>query len=161
MEQILQSCLVSQWFLYSWGLWYSCPSIFQSTFLQAVNGSKISILNWDMKLNFFGFFLFVCFAFETPSKLFSILFSLFLLFGSDTYKHAYRKVVCIFLVNYSSKFPWNSKIQRKIKEKCIFNRSADLNLKIVRFGVYHRATPRKHWSKQTVKKLNLWENKAL
>ena len=160
MEQILQSCLVSQWFLFSWGLWYSCPSIFQSTFLQAetVVKSPSWVEIWNSISS--GFFFF-CFAFETPSKLFSILFSLFLLFGSDTYKHAYRKVVCIFLVNYSSKFPWNSKIQRKIKEKCIFNRSADLNLKIVRFGVYHRATPRKHWSKQTVKKLNLWENKAL
>ena len=105
MEQKLQSCLVSQWFLFSWGLWYSCPSIFQSTFLQAVNGSKISILNWDMKLDFFVFY-FVSFCFwNTLETVFhSIhLFLLFLLFGSDTYKHAYRKVFCIFLVNYSSK----------------------------------------------------------
>ena len=77
---------------------------FSKHFSTSRNGSKISFLSLDMKLNFFGVFLF-CFAFETPSKLFSILFSLFLLFGSDTYKHAYRKVVCIFLVNYSSKFP--------------------------------------------------------
>ena len=61
MEQKLQSCLVSQWFLFSWGLWYSCPSIFQSTFLQAVNSSKTSILNWDMKLNFFVFLFLFCF----------------------------------------------------------------------------------------------------
>ena len=25
------------------------------------------------------------------------------------------------------------------------------------FGVYHGATPRSHWAKQTLKKLNLWE----
>ena len=60
--------------------------IFPSTFLQLVNGSKNSILNWVMKLNLFVFFL-VCF-FKHPWKIFYFIHLFFLIFGLDTYKHA-------------------------------------------------------------------------
>ena len=54
-----------------------------------------------------------------------------------------------------------SKIPRKIKEKCIFSQSADLNFKFFPFCAYHGATPRNHWAKQTQKKLNLWGKMAV
>ena len=49
--------------------YFSFSGIFPSTFLQPVNGSKNSILNWViMKLNLFMLFLFFLFCFETPLK---------------------------------------------------------------------------------------------
>ena len=53
------------------------PGIFSGTFLQPVNSTKNSILNWVMKLS-----LFMCF--------FSFLFCKYpwKLFGLDTYKQA-------------------------------------------------------------------------
>ena len=83
-------------------------------------------------------------------------FFVFLAFGVDTYKHTKQKVACICLVNFSSNSPENSKIPRKIHEKYIFQRSTDLNFKNFPFDVYHRATAQGNWTKQTVKKLNLW-----
>ena len=46
------------------------PGIFPSTFLQPVNGSKNSILNWVMKLN-----LFMCTFFWKAFEKFSTLFT--------------------------------------------------------------------------------------
>ena len=86
-----------------------CSGIFPNTFPQLVNGSKNSILNWVIKLNHFLFF---CLFLNYPWKIFHSIHLLFLLFGLDTYKHAWRKVVCISLVNFS--FPWDSKIPRKM-----------------------------------------------
>ena len=60
--------------------------IFPSTFLQPVNGSKNSILNWVMKLNLFMFFFLFVF-FKHPWKIFYFI-HLFLMFALDTYKHA-------------------------------------------------------------------------
>ena len=60
--------------------------IFRSTFLQQVNGSKNSILNWVMKLNLFMCFFFLLFLKHSWQICHSIrLF--FLLFDLDTYKH--------------------------------------------------------------------------
>ena len=44
----------------------------------------------------------------------------------------------------------------KFQERCILQRSADLNCNNFPFGVHHGATLRGHQTKQTVKKLNLW-----
>ena len=84
-----------EWFL---------PGIFPSTFPQPVNGSKNSILNWVMKLNLYMFFssLFL----KHPWKNFWSICLFFLLFGLNTYKHAYRKHVCMIF-----------KIPIKIREK--------------------------------------------
>ena len=78
--------------------------IFPSTFLQQVNSSKNSI---SQSLHVFFFF----FVFETPTPYFLI------------------QILCIFLVNFSRNSPQNSKISRKVQEKCIFQLSADLHLK--------------------------------
>ena len=55
----------------------------------------------------------------------------------------------------------NSKIFRKIPQKCIFYQFEDLNFKHSLFSVYHGATPWSHWAKQTLKKLNLWGKAAV
>ena len=52
------------------------------SFLQPVNGSKNSILNWVMKLNLFSFLFW-----KHPWKIFHSILVFFLLFGFDTYKH--------------------------------------------------------------------------
>ena len=49
----------------------------------------------------------------------------------------------------------------KFEEKCIFQKSADLNFKKFPFTVYHEATPWSHGIKQTVKKLNLWRKMSV
>ena len=60
-------------------------TIFPSIFLQAVTGSKNSILNWIMKLNILMFFF--CFLFfEKPWKIFHSIHLFLFLFGLDTYK---------------------------------------------------------------------------
>ena len=81
---------VDVWNRYCWVVWY-----FNGYYSAEGYGSKISILNWDMKLNFFGgvFCLFLkhprnCFPFYSP-------FLLVLLFGSGTYKHT-RKLFVYF-----------------------------------------------------------------
>ena len=61
-------------------------AIFPSIFLEQENGSKNSILNWVMKLNFFMFFLFL-FLKHLWKISQSIHLFFFLLFGLDTYKH--------------------------------------------------------------------------
>ena len=53
------------------------------------------------------------------------------------------------------------KLQEKSKKKCILQWSIDLNSKSLPFGVHHGATPWSHWTKWTVKKLNLWERTAI
>ena len=75
--------------------------IFPSTFLQPVDSSKNPVLNWVMNFNL----LMSIFFLKNPWKIFHYIHLFFLLFGVDTYKHAWRQVVCIFLVNFSSKLP--------------------------------------------------------
>ena len=98
-------------------------------------------------------------SYETQSLRVFFLFYLLSL-CVDTYKHTKRNVACIFLVNFSSNSPQNSKIPRKIHEKYIFQRSTDLNFKNFPFNLYYRATAQGNWTKQTVKKLNLWGKTA-
>ena len=114
-----------------------------------------------MNLNLFNVFFLLLLFLKHTWKIFRSTDLLFSLFGLDTYKHAQRKVVCIFLVNFSSKLPMKLEILRKIQEKCIFQWSSYLNLKNFYLGVYLGPTPRSHWTKQRVKKLNLWGNKAV
>ena len=101
-----------------------------------------------MKLNLFIFFFF--FVFQTFLKGFSF-YSLILLILWFRYKHEYVS----FYSNFLQNSPWNNKIPRKLHEKYIFQRSADLKFKSFSFSVYHDANPRSHWTMQTVKKLNL------
>ena len=100
---------------------------------------NVSILNWVMKLS-----LFMCFSFflflKHPWMIFHSIHLLFLFFGLDTYKHALRKVVCMFLFNFSPKLPMKLLNSKKIQEKCIFKWSAELNFKTFPFIVYHEAT---------------------
>ena len=49
--------------------------IFQSTFLQPVNGSKNSILNWVMKHNLFNLIFLVNFSLKLPIKLYAAVAS--------------------------------------------------------------------------------------
>ena len=48
---------------------------------------------------------------------------------------------CIYSSSQYFSSPENSKIPRKIQEKCIFQQSADLNFKNFPFGDYHGVTP--------------------
>ena len=87
-------------------------------------------------LHVFFFFLFL----KHPWMIFHSIHLLFLFFGLDTYKHALRKVVYIFLVNFSPKLLMKLLNSKKIQEKCIFKWSAGLNFKTFSFIVYHEAT---------------------
>ena len=81
---------VDVWNRYCWVVWY-----FNGYYSAEGYGSEISILNWDMKLNFFGVFLFV---FETPSKLFSILFTfLTILTLWFRYLQTYLQESCLYI----------------------------------------------------------------
>ena len=82
---------------------------------------------------------------------------LFFLFNLCTDKHVYRKVSShlFFKPHHQTQIP------RRIREKCIFHQIAGLHFIIFPFGVNHRATPQNHWTKKTVKKLDLWEKTAL
>ena len=72
-----------------------------------------------MKLNLLMYFFFV---FETPLKDFPFYYSiLIILFDLDTYKHGKRKVVHIFLVNFSSKLPMKLKNSKKNQRKINFS----------------------------------------
>ena len=63
----------------------TCSGFYPSTFLQPVNGSKNSILNWVLKLNLFKFlqvfffFFFKCLSRKTLDRFFILLY-LFLLY---------------------------------------------------------------------------------
>ena len=127
--------------------------IFPSTFLQPVSGSKNSILNWVMKLNLLVFFFFFFFCFWNTLERFFILFtySSYSLVQILINLHE-GKLYVSFYSTFFQNFPKNSKIPRKIQEKWIFQQSLDLNFKHFSFSVYHGATLRSHWTKQTVKK---------
>ena len=130
--------------------------IFPSTFLQPVNGSKNSILNRVMKFNLFMCFFFF-FVFETPLNDFPF-YSPILLTLWFRYLQTRIKESRMYLS--SQLFFKTPNKTLKFQEKYILQRSTDLNSKNISFGVYHRATPRSHWTKQTVKKLNLWGRKT-
>ena len=122
-------------------LWNKQSGIFRK------NGSKNSILNWVMKLSLFMFFVFF-FGFETPLKDFQF-YSYILLTLRFRYLQTRIKESCIYL---SGQIFFKS--LRKIQEKCFL--SADLDFKNFNLGV-----SRSHWTKQAVKKLNLWGRTAV
>ena len=127
--------------------WNKLTGIFPSTFLQPVNCSKNSILNWVLKLNLFIFFSFFVYktSLKGPIHLFFLVWFRYL-----------QKCINESCVHLSGQFfSKNSHKTLKFHEKYIFQWSADLNLKNFPFGVYYRATPQGNWTKQTVKKLNL------
>ena len=137
----LYICHVTRW-----------SGIFLSTFLQPVNSSKNSVPSCV-------FFL-LC--------LWNTLERFFILFFYYSYSLVYiltnmhkGKLLVSFYPTVLQNFPWNSKISRKIQEQCIFQQSVDLSFKKFPFNVQHGATPWSHWTKQTVKKLNLWGNTAV
>ena len=123
--------------------------IFPSTFLQLANRSKNSILNWVIKLNLFMCFFFF---FLKPWKIFHSINLLFLLFSQVQIKES-----CMYLS--SQRFFKTPHKTIKFQEKCIFQRSADLKFKNFPFRIHNGATPWSHWTKQTVKKHNLWGKK--
>ena len=144
---------------------YFCKTIqsivdfFPSTFLQPVNGCKNSILNLVIKLYFHVFFLF---CFWNTLERFSILFtysSYFLVYIlTNTHKES-----CVYL---SSQLFFDTphktlNLKKKQQEKYIFQQSSDLNFKSFSFGVYYGATPPRHWTKQTINKLNLCGKRAV
>ena len=70
------------------------------------------------------------------------------------YLKIYIKENCMYLS--SQLFFKTPHITRKFQEKCICQQSADLNFKTFLLSVYHVATPRVHWTKQTVNKTESW-----
>ena len=125
---------------------------FSSTFLQLVNCSKSSIMNWVIKLN-----LSIRFCFEKPLEDFPfyspIVFPLWFRYSQTCIKES-----CMYLpsqlffktLHRTLKSQENSK--KKKKKKSIFQRSAHLNFKNISFG---GTTTLSLWTKQTVEKLNL------
>ena len=121
--------------------------IFPRSYLQLVNSSKNSILNWFMKLSIYlnisSCVFFVFFVFETPLKDFlfysPIIFTLWF-----RYLQTQIKESCMYLSHQLFfKTPYETlKIPRKIQEKCIFQQYADLNFKNFPFVVYRGATSR-------------------
>ena len=99
-------------------------SIFQSTSLQPVNGSKNSILNWVMKLNLFMFFF--LFVFKTPLKDFPCYPSIILTLQLR-YLQKCKNESCMYV---SSQLFFKTPHETlKFQEKFIFLQTAELNLK--------------------------------
>ena len=117
---------------------HKSAGIFPSTFPQPVNGSKNSILNWVIKLN-----LLMCFFLGNTLERFSIAF-------------CYSNSLVQTITNMHK-----GKLYVRNLKKCIFQQSTDLNFEDFPFGVYHGTTQWSHWTKQTVKKLNLWGKTAV
>ena len=110
-------------------------------FFLAQTQSEIEL--WNSISSCVFFFLF---CFWNTLERFSILFtySSYYLVLILTNTHQGHLYICI-----------NSKIPRKIREKCIFYQCADLDFKQISFDIYHGATPWSHCAKKTLKKLNL------
>ena len=71
--------------------WSESSGIFPSTFMQLVNGSKNSILNWDMKLDLFMLFL------KKPSRIYYSIHLFFLLFLWFRWLQKRKKESCMYL----------------------------------------------------------------
>ena len=72
--------------------WSESSVIFSSTFMQLVNGSKNSILNWDMKLDLFMFLFFF-----KPSNICYSIHLLFLLYLWFRCLQKREKESCMYL----------------------------------------------------------------
>ena len=126
----------------------------------------VKIQSWieiwkSISLFVFCFFI-IIFVFEMPLKDFPF-YSPILLTLWFRYLQTCIKEKCMYL---SSQLFFKTshktlKFQEKSPQKCIFQQSTDLNFKIFPFIVYHRATSQSYWTKQTVKKLNLWRKTAV
>ena len=103
-------------------------------FQQSTITEKLSILNVCRSPDTFQHVpaCFFHFCFSNTLERFSILsaYPSYSLVQIPTNTHKRNLYVCI-----------NSKIPRKIREKSIFQQSADLNIKYFPFSVYHGATP--------------------
>ena len=111
----------------------------------------------------FLFYVFLFFVFKTPLNNFLFL-SPILLTLWFRYLQTRIKESCMYLSSqFFSKTPHKTlKFQEKSKKNAFSNcLSVYLNFKNVLFGVHHGATPRSHWTKQTVKKFNLWGKTAV
>ena len=121
-------------FVVIWEMFHA--GFYPSTFLQLVNSTKNSILNWVLTLNLFKYF-FVCLSRKTLDRYCvlqhqTIVFTGKIVFISDEQ--------CVL---WSQKVYW----------KCLFQRSGDPNFKKVSLSVL--------LTQQTVKKFNLWEKLAV
>ena len=132
--------------------WSESSGIFPSTFMQLVNGSKNSILNWDMKLDLFMLFL------KKPSRIYYSIHLFFLLFLWFRWLQKRKKESCMYLSSQlfletlykTLKFQEKSERVRERESKkpervleIIFKGSGDLNFKDFLFDAYCGGTYRR------------------
>ena len=114
-----------------------------STFLQPVNGSKSSILNWVMKLSLFMFCF--CFCFEKPLKIFLSYSAIFLLFLWFTYLQKRIKESCMYLSSQLLFETLHRIIKSKIKNQKESERVSEIRFPAICVPNFKNSELSKEW----------------